>query len=160
MLFRRKKLNILMFVAQPYCMTLNLFEVNDSLAHEGITCFTITLPLCQLPLLYPIPNLIFHLFTSPSPATATAIWGFFRKSCMRRRLLILKWPSLSRQSEITGCFNPSVLLILHPLFATFSPLFDLDDDTPPNIWGGNPQKLGKLLVDDGFDWWSGLVNFF
>jgi hypothetical protein len=31
-----KTINILMFVAQPYGMTLNHFGVDDSLAHEGI----------------------------------------------------------------------------------------------------------------------------
>jgi hypothetical protein len=52
----------------------------------------------------------------------------FRKCCMRRRLVILKRLFLSRQFEIIGCFNSSIVLILHSLFATFSPLFDLDDD--------------------------------
>ncbi len=64
---------------------------------------------------------------------------------------MLKSTPLSRQFEIIERFNPSIVLILYPLFATFSPLFDLDDAIPLIYEISTFQKLEKLLIDDVFD---------
>ncbi len=57
---------------------------------------------------------------------------------MKRRLVILKWFFISRQIEIIECFNSSILIILHSFFASFSSLFDLNDNIfliyKINIW--------------------------
>ncbi len=110
-----------------------------------ITCFITTLSTITT-LLTPKPYFSsFHLVVADDDDSNMR---FFRKFSLRRRLVILKCLSLSRQFEITECFNSSILVILHLLFAPFSLLFDLNDDI---LLYMKPEKRRKKASREYFE---------
>jgi hypothetical protein len=139
-----------------YVFISNSFVFFLSLQETMLTCFIVTLTLITT--LYNF-KLYFSLFHLVVVSDDDSNMRFFRKFSMRRRLVILKCFFLSRQFEIIECFNSSILVILHSLFASFSSLFDLNDDDLLIYEIIIFQKLEKLLKDDVFDQWSRLVNF-
>jgi hypothetical protein len=124
---------------------------------SNITCFIITLSTITTLLILKPYFSSFHLAVVSDDDSNMR---FFRIFSMRRRLVMLKWFFLSRHFEIIERFNSSILLILHSLFASFSLLFDLNDDIPLIYEIRIFQKVEKLLINDVFDRRSHLVNFF
>ncbi len=90
-----------------------------------LTCFTTTLSTITTLLTLKPYFSPFHLVVADDD---NSNMRFFRKFSLRRRLIILKCLSLSRQFEIIECFNSSILVILHSLFVSFLFLFDLNND--------------------------------
>jgi hypothetical protein len=111
-----------------FSLSLSSYLTNraSSRSRPVITCFTTTWASTTT---WYHPKPYFSPFHLAVVSDDDSNMRLFRKFSMRRRLLILKCPSLSRQFEIIRCFNSSIVLILHSLFVTFSPLFDLNDDT-------------------------------
>jgi hypothetical protein len=124
-----------------------------------ITCFTVTLSTIVT---FPLSKSYFSPFHLAVVSDGDSNMRFFRKFSLRRHLIILKCLFLSRQFEIIECFNSSILVILHSLFASFSSLFDLDDDISLIYEIRIFRKLEKLLNNDVTVlcrmWGSGLVT--